>query len=453
MGSIRTFRLWAVLISCLALAVAAVGCGDSDSESSAGSAPAAGQDAGSGQPKEVGEVKGELTVWDWQYTSPGWGKALKQLDKEFEAKYPGVKVKHVGQPFGEYNTLVKSAFTSKTGPDVLMFLAGSTGVLSWTKSLEDLSDYITPEERENLVGWDVVSEDYDPEKGTYGYPYGTQGNLFYYNKELFKKAGLDPEDPPSTYDELVAAAKKLKDAGITPFGGGNKEGYSNDWWFTALWGGMATKEDAFALANGDLKWTDPKVVDAHQKYIDLVKGGYLPEAYASTPLFPDAIDDFAAGKSAIFLGLAASDASWLQFNEALGEENVGIMQPPGVTQPEPNFLPASAGTSWSVPSFSDNKDAAIAYVKFVTSATAQLTQFKVGGVVPNDKTVDVSADAPANVNTMLEQYNAAELVYPPHGLWKLDVSTAHQRELNLVVGGEKSVEDALAAIQKVQDKP
>jgi sn-glycerol 3-phosphate transport system substrate-binding protein len=55
--------------------------------------------------------------------------------------------------------------------------------------------------------------------------------ILYYNKVHFKKAGLDPENPPKTLDEIEAAAKKLKDAGISkkPFS------FKADQWFFSTW--------------------------------------------------------------------------------------------------------------------------------------------------------------------------------------------------------------------------
>ncbi|MCG3057046.1 extracellular solute-binding protein, partial [Escherichia coli] len=57
----------------------------------------------------------------------------------------------------------------------------------------------------------------------YGQPMNLEGYGFTYNKELFKKAGI--KEVPQTLDELEAAAKKLKAAGITPFSIGYGE-----WW-------------------------------------------------------------------------------------------------------------------------------------------------------------------------------------------------------------------------------
>ena len=408
--------------------------------------------AGTGAAKKSAYT-GTLTVWDWQYTSAGWGKAMKQLDAEFMKKNPGLKIKHVGQPFNNYNPLIQAALSSKTGPDVVMFLPAGTGILNWTKALSPLTKMITPAMKKQLSGWDVVSKNYNTADGIYGVPTGIQADVFYYNKQLFTKAGLDPNSPPTTYAELVADAKKLKAAGITPFGGGNKEGYENDWWFTALWGGVASKQDSYDLASGKIKWTDPKVAQVTNDYVNLFKAGYFSDSYTSTPLFPDGVNDFAAGKSAMFLGLASSDASYKQFNATLGAKNVGVFEAPGVNAAKPAFLPAAAQVSWSITSYSKQQAAAFAYIQFMTGQHGADVQFRVGGVLPNNNQVKVGSNAAPQVQQMIKDYRTQPTVYPPHGLWKLNVSVDHQRQLNLVLAGSESVDDALKAIQSTQDRP
>src|SRR5579871_3597025 len=93
------------------------------------------------------DLSGELTVWDWQYTSEKWGAALKQVDEEFVKDHPGVTIKHVGQPNDTYYELIQAANSSKVGPDVAMMHCGTFGVLKYPDSLEPLNDRITADMR------------------------------------------------------------------------------------------------------------------------------------------------------------------------------------------------------------------------------------------------------------------------------------------------------------------
>lgn len=390
-------------------------------------------------------LKGTVTVWDWQYSSPTFGKALKQLDQEFEQANPGVTVEHVAQPLDNYDQLVRAAATARKGPDVLMLYPAGQGVFNYQPTLTDLTPYITDEMKRDIIGLDLGAPEYDTENGFFGVPLQTQGNLFYYNKKLFKKAGLDPEQPPTTYDELVDAASKLKAAGIVPFGGGNKEGAESNWWFTALWPGVATREDSIALAAGEISFSDPKVAGTVKRYLDLVEAGYFDDSMPSTPLFPDAVDSFAAGKQAMFLGLASDAASYVQFNEALGTSNVGVFQAPGVDGSKPNFLPVGAGLMWSIPAYSENKDAAAAYIEFTTNARAAETLFEVAGVLPANREAQLTGAAP-QAEQILKDFATVPTFSPPHGLWKADVTSDFSRQMQTVIAGDTSLEDALEAV-------
>ena len=97
MSSIRTRRA-------VAIAMIVIGCLVAASIAAAKSGNASGQS----------KLSGTVTVWDFQYTSPEWGAALKQLDKEFMKLNPGVKIKHVGQPFDGYDKILQTAFASRS---------------------------------------------------------------------------------------------------------------------------------------------------------------------------------------------------------------------------------------------------------------------------------------------------------------------------------------------------
>ena len=57
----------------------------------------------------------------------------------------------------------------------------------------------------------------DPaKKRLYGLPFAGNASGYIYNKALFRKVGLDPENPPQTWDEFIAMLKKFRDAGINP---------------------------------------------------------------------------------------------------------------------------------------------------------------------------------------------------------------------------------------------
>ena len=137
---------------------------------------------------------------------------INGLIGEFEAQNPDIKVKAVY--YGNYDdTRTKCLAAVKAGEKVQMSVLFSIDIF-------DLID------AEVVMPWeDVVKTDAERAwlKGfypalmansmaggkTYGVPFQRSTIVMYYNKDAFREAGLDPEKPPATWDELVSMGKKL----------------------------------------------------------------------------------------------------------------------------------------------------------------------------------------------------------------------------------------------------
>lgn len=249
----------------------------------------------------------------------------------------------------------------------------------------------------------------------------------------------------------VGIAAALKKAGITPFASGNKEGYENQWWFSTLWAGSQSVDDTVALAKGNIKLTDPKVKAVFQKYQQIQDAGYFASNRFSTPLFPTGVDSFSKGQGAMFLGLSDVAAHWGVFNPALGADNVGVFQAPGVTAAAPLYFPVTATYVWSLPSYTPNKAAALAYIKFLASAPSQQTQYDVAQSFPNNKHVALTG-APANLSQMAAAYQAGPAYQSAHQLIPGVVLTQSSTVINEVLQGRQSLADALAGLQATNEK-
>jgi sn-glycerol 3-phosphate transport system substrate-binding protein len=102
---------------------------------------------------------------------------------------------------------------------------------------------------------------------TWGIPFQRSTIVMYYNKDAFKAAGLDPETPPATWEELAAMGKKLTKADGSQWGAMIPSTGYPYWMFGAL-----TMQNGQVLMNGDGNLTyfdDPAVVEALQFWRDL----------------------------------------------------------------------------------------------------------------------------------------------------------------------------------------
>ena len=123
--------------------------------------------------------------------------------------------------------------------------------------------------------------------------------IWIYNKDLFEKAGLDPDKAPETWDDFLAACDKLKSAGISPVGGGIQDGYWGEWFFGhALAQYVDSPGQAVELFTGERDFEDPKYHEHWVRLEELKKHGFLNPEMSSTELYPG-IDLIVAGKVAM----------------------------------------------------------------------------------------------------------------------------------------------------------
>ena len=107
------------------------------------------------------------------------------------------------------------AFASKKVPDLLEL--GSTWVTRFAERevLRDITEDVKPF-KDEFIFWEPATY-----KGRiYGVPWVLGSRVLFYNKDLFMKAGLDPDRPPKTWNDLLKAAMKINDLGSDIYGFG-----------------------------------------------------------------------------------------------------------------------------------------------------------------------------------------------------------------------------------------
>lgn len=401
------------------------------------------------------ELSGTLTVWDFQYGTSSWGKALKATDAAFTQAHPKVKIVHVGQPNSQYYAILQAAFASKSGPDVVMMHSGTFGVLNYTSVLEPLNKYITPAFKAEIPdsGWFTEGSNFDPNGTIYGVPSSLSGWVYYYNKSLFRKAGLDPNTPPTTWDDFVATLQKLKAAGIVPIGGGNADTWGAQQELNELVPGAFTVQETSDLAHGKLSFTSGDFRLVTQKIVDLHNAGFYDPGWASTVNWTDGVSLFQQGKEAIFPGIASDTTSYREWDPFLGADNVGVFYSPGIKQAGANYLSLSSGPVWSMTSYSNNKNLAWAYIEAMTGPDGTKTNWQVGGNLPINVDFQVPADAAPQVKQMLSDAKSHPTFSYVSALMKQATIFEWQKQMQLVLAGKESLDKMLQAVQAVQDQP
>lgn len=177
--------------------------------------------AGCGGEKGGGGVT--LTVWDTYNTEER--TLFLALVAEFEAANPGLKVEPVSIPFDGLEPKILTALATDTAPDIARVDVGFLPKVAMRGALAPLDDYGIGVLREQLFPVALSSCVVDGK--TYGLPDQVNGLCLFYNRELFRQAGLDPDKPPVTWEEFVAVAARLTDRKAGVFGFGMRNSL---WW-------------------------------------------------------------------------------------------------------------------------------------------------------------------------------------------------------------------------------
>jgi multiple sugar transport system substrate-binding protein len=346
------------LVALVAAVMATVtACGGNDNKSSTSTASSAK------------DLKGQtITYWasNQAPTIPADYTVLKREAAKF-TQQTGVKVdiKVIGWP--DLFNNITTATTSGKGPDVLNI--GNT----WSASLQATGAFLPFDSGalDQIGGKDkFLASSFSatgmPGKDPTSVPlYGLSYGLFY-NTKLFKAAGIS--GPPKTWSEFVADAKKLTKPpdqyGVTIEGASISEG--------AHFAFILGQQVGHNLFAGDKPQFDaPEEVKAVKAYVDLMGDNKVVKPNDATfNQGPEASEEFAKGKTGMLISQNNTENNLKAAGMARGEyaiADVPVLD--GSTKP---IMTHVAGINVSVFQNTKHKDAALAFVKFLTSPAEQV---------------------------------------------------------------------------------
>ena len=163
----------------------------------------------------------EITFWN-SFTGADGDMLVKMVDKFNKENKDGIKVKM--DISSDFDSQLSTAFAAGEGPT--MILSSSAYRFTYGDYLQDVSDVF---DKTDLDKTDFIQSylDYcsDDDK-TYFVPFQVVGYYMYWNKDLFKQAGLDPETPPANWDEWAKDAAKITDSSKNIYGSGISYDYA-----------------------------------------------------------------------------------------------------------------------------------------------------------------------------------------------------------------------------------
>ncbi|MCX4096494.1 ABC transporter substrate-binding protein [Nocardia sp. alder85J] len=319
--------------------------------------------AGSGGGGKQSGSSNTITFWS---NHPGTSKDLEtEIINRFQAEYPDLKVNLVdaGKNYEEVAQKFNAALSGGELPDVVVLSDVWWFNYALTKAIEPLDSHFSSAGVNVADFVDTFVNDYTFDGKTWALPYSRSTPLFYYNKDLWAKAGLPDRGPASwtEFDEWGPKLQSLVGDGKWAHGWGDAKNYLA-WTFQGPnWTFGGSYSDQWTL-----KFNDPHTIAAGNYLRDSING----KKYAS--IRPQIAVDFGTGVIASTIastgdlrGIAKNAAGKLQFGTAFLPHPAG----PGCT---------TGGAGLAIPArISDDRKAnALKFIDFLTNAanTSYFTQ-------------------------------------------------------------------------------
>ncbi|MHB9156394.1 MAG: ABC transporter substrate-binding protein, partial [Endomicrobiales bacterium] len=318
--------------------------------------------------------KADVVIWHWMTDRQA---TFDKLARQYE-QATGTKVAfETYAPSEVYKNKVRAAASGKLLPEIFSPMGDKRELASYINAgyIADLTDEMNQGWKDQFYPKPLMQNTFEEgnewkvKPGIYGVPIDVNAIMIYYNKDLFKQAGLDPEKPPKTWDDFIAAGKQLRAANIQPFVSGFGEGWLIGVLAASYEWNLLGREGIVGTIQGEIPYTDPRWVRVYRLFEEMKQNGLFASGVA-TMVNKDAERAFATGKAAMALNGSWGVNVYYTMNPNL---NYGLMMPASLKDGKsPLLIFGGEGSSFNVNPLSPNKDKAVAFLKWMTEKDQQV---------------------------------------------------------------------------------
>ncbi|GGY23023.1 sn-glycerol-3-phosphate ABC transporter substrate-binding protein UgpB [Paludibacterium paludis] len=260
----------------------------------------------------AGAAHATTEIQFWHAMEGPLGDRVNAIAQDFNASQKDYKVVPVFK--GNYDEVLSgaiAAFRSGNAPHIVqVFEVGTATMMQAGKAIKPVGQVMKDagEPFDEKLFIPAVAGYYSDAKTGHlvSMPFNSSTPILYYNKDAFRKAGLNPEQPPRTWPELAQAAAKLKASGMSC-------GYTTGWqgWVLlenfSTWHDLpfASKDNGFGGAGAELRFNSP----AHVRHIEFLAKMVKDGTFSYVGRKDEATPKFYSGECGIMTGSSGSQAA------------------------------------------------------------------------------------------------------------------------------------------------
>jgi multiple sugar transport system substrate-binding protein len=413
---------------------------------------ACSSDATGGKSEKNSEGKVVIDFWTF------WGSEIRRpviekIIEDFNNSQDDIEVKHTYLPFGDIWTKNLASIAAGKPADIIINDINQVAHRAKNNQTTNLAEYI---EKDPEVKDRFFPELYNASlyKGDpYALPFNTDTRMLFYNKDMFKEAGLDPNKPPATWEELQEYGKKLDVKNGNKY---DRIGYLPNYKMGAeVWMVNADGKSYWDYEKSKTIINDKSNIEAlkwFKDYYDYYGSDVINSFQAE--FGEETADPFIGGK----LAMTTEQTNFYTKIRDYGENiNFGIA-------PLPEKEPGNGQTSWGggfvaeIPKGAKHPDEAWEFLKYLTDVQAQ-EHWAVKGF---DNVANIEASEKAAQNPEFSEdgkmvyeasvKNLEQTIITPVPLEAPDYTNLINPELEKVLLGEKTPEEGLDDAQKAVEQ-
>lgn len=312
---------------------------------------------------------------------------IEGIVDEFEAQNPGVVVT-VQSPSTDYVETFNNALLSASqgnSPHVVQVEEGLTQLAADSGFFVPIGSVASEEQLATLEDvLPVVLEYYRVGDDLWSLPWNSSNPVFFYNRGMFAEAGLDPDVPPATFEDVLSACEALTaaDLGLDACANWPMVSWFAEQWVAMQSGLVANNDNGRTARATEMLYDSPEMLNVANFFAELAERDFYIYTGVTNDYNGEATT-FLTGRTAMTINSTAGISNFINFSNLLGVD-LGVAPLPLPNADATNGGTVGGASLWLTGDHPDDEmQAAIDFVFFLTSVENDIAWHIGSGYFPN----------------------------------------------------------------------